>query len=40
MAGTAERAAGDVIESRDPATGEVLGTVPVTTAAGVEAVAE
>jgi len=40
MAGAAERASGDVIDSRNPATGEVLGTVPITPPAGVDAVAE
>jgi acyl-CoA reductase-like NAD-dependent aldehyde dehydrogenase len=40
MARTAERPTGDVIDSRNPATGEVLGTVPITAAADVDGVAE
>jgi acyl-CoA reductase-like NAD-dependent aldehyde dehydrogenase len=40
MAGTAERRTGDVIDSRNPATGDVLGSVPITTPGEVESVAE
>jgi acyl-CoA reductase-like NAD-dependent aldehyde dehydrogenase len=37
---TGRRSAGDILESRDPATGELIGTVPVTPPKDVERIAE
>jgi acyl-CoA reductase-like NAD-dependent aldehyde dehydrogenase len=40
MSGTAERLPGDFIDSRNPATGDVLGRVPITAPGEVESVAK